>query len=254
MSTYTYITPTIRCDDPRMQRAIDGWLGLYEACYVMARDFSETSKVAEDESPYAMQSAQRPQPGDLIAALLHGASALNEWNGAWVLGGGLAINFYGRERATRDVDFFIFSDTKALDDLFARLAAKDLRHHSIERPSFMPPDALWWWVPLQYGLPNAAPVDVDLLVASHELMAFIHATGREAKLQDTRIRLIGPEALLVLKLQAYRGRDQEDAEQILRLQPALDRELLMAWVTKYKLESRLAEIETRIKQNPSRRG
>ena len=118
----------------------------------------------------------------------------------------------------------------------------------------MPPDALWWWVPFQYGSPDAPPVNVDLLVATSEFMAFAHASGIETQIQGTRIRVLGAEAFLVLKLQAFRGKDQSDIEAILRANKNIDRDLLTAWVQKFKLEARLAEIERIIKENPGRRG
>jgi predicted nucleotidyltransferase len=254
MEPYTYITPTIDSPDPRMRKAIDGWLGLYEACYVMAQEFSGASKVADGEAPYGIESSPRPKPEHLLAAMINGAKSLNSWNGNWVLGGGLAVNYHGRDRATRDVDFFLFEDKDKLAPIFEFLARNELRKHTIEQPSFMPPDALWWWVPLQFGLPNSAPVDVDLLVATNELMAFIHATGKETQIQGTRVRMIGPEALIILKLQAFRGKDQSDIEDMLRMKPSLDRDLLMAWVKKFKLEDRLAAIERIVRENPGRRG
>lgn len=251
---YTYITPTIETPDPRMRKALDGWLGLYEACYVMAQEFSGGSKVADGDAHYGNQSAARPKPEHLLTAMINGAKALNAWNGNWVLGGGLAINYHGRDRATRDVDFFLFEDKDKLGPVFESLARHELRKHVVEQPSFMPPDALWWWVPLQFGMPNAAPVDVDLLVASNEFIAFIHATGKEDVIRGTRVRIIGPEALIVLKLQANRHKDLGDLEDMLRLKPNLDRDLLSAWVKKFGLEARLAEIERIVRENPGRRG
>jgi predicted nucleotidyltransferase len=251
---YTYITPTIETPDPRMRKALDGWLGLYEACYVMAQSFSEGHVVADGEAHYGNQSAPRPQPKHLLAALINGAKALNEWNGNWVLGGGLAMNYYGRDRATRDVDFFLLENKDNLAPVIEKLSNHELRLHTVEQASFMPPEALWWWVPLQFGMPDAMPVDVDLLVASNEFMAFIHATGKEDRIEDTRVRIIGPEALIVLKLQANRHQDLGDLEDLLRLKPNLDRDLLSAWVKKFGLEARLAEIERIVRENPGRRG
>jgi predicted nucleotidyltransferase len=250
---YTPITPTIDSPDPRMRRAIDGWLGLYEACYVIGNEMREGLVVAEDQAKYGTESSQ-PDPNDLVTALVKSAQALNEWNGFWVLGGGLAMNFHGQRRATEDVDFFIFADKEKLSHVIDLLSRRDVRPHAYENPSFMPPDALWWWMPFQYGLPKAAPVNVDLLVASHEFMAFAHATGIETQVQGTRIRVLGPEAFIILKLQAFRGKDQSDVEAILRSNSNIDRDLLQAWVAKFKLEARLAEIERVVRENPGRKG
>ena len=117
----------------------------------------------------------------------------------------------------------------------------------------MPPDALFWWEPFQYGLPDAAPVDVDLLVANHEYMAFLHATGIESSVEGTRLRVLGAEGLIILKLQAFRGHDQTDAKEILKRNPKLDRALLTAWVKKFKLEERLAQMERELAAEGGRR-
>ena len=253
VSEYEYVTPTVTSDDPRMLRAIDGWLGLYEACYVMALGIQEGLVVADGQENYGIESAQRPRPEHLLAALTQSAQALNQWNGHWVLGGGLAMNFYGRERATRDVDFFLETDKDQLDPVFAALKQHGVFLHSYEKPSFMPPDAEHWWVPLQFGLPDAAPVDVDLLVAPSEFQAFLHASGVESRLNGTRIRIVGLEALMILKMKAYRGRDQDDLQALLRAHKSYDRELVLAWLQKFKIEHRLAEIEALANENGGRR-
>lgn len=254
MEQYQYVTPTVQTDDPRMRRAIDGWLGLYEACYVMKKLWDESAnKAAEPDAPYGLNSAERPEPRHLMQALVNGCAALNDWNGAWAVGGGLAMNFHGHERATRDVDFFLLEKPDNLQPVTSALARHNLMPHTLEGPSFMPPDALFWWVPLQFGLPDSRPVDVDLLVAEHEFMAFIHATGIEQRVNDTRVRVIGAEALIVLKLQAFRGKDQTDVQMLLKANKNLDRALLNAWVQKFKLEARLEEMERQAQQYGGRR-
>jgi len=251
--SYTYITPTIETPDPRMRKALDGWLGLYEACYLIGREM-RANTAAEDVEKYGMDEKNSPEPRHLFEALVRSAEALNEWKGYWVLGGGLAMNYHGHERATNDVDFFLLEDKEKLAPLIEKMSGRDVRPHAYELPSFMPPDALWWWIPFQFGLPNAPPVNVDLLVATTEFMAFAHATGIESKVRETRIRVLGPEAFLILKLQAFRGKDQSDIEAILRLNKKIDRDLLMAWVKKFKLESRLEQIEKIVRENPRRFG
>jgi predicted nucleotidyltransferase len=254
---YQYVTPTVQSNDPRMLRAIDGWLGLYEACYVLHKAMHEGFVVKEEDQKYGTGAGEepRPKPENLIAALVHGARALNEWNGRWVLGGGLAANYHMPERATRDVDFFLFEDKERLAPVFETLKRHGLFPHMAEAPSFMPPDADWWWVPLQYGLPDATPVNVDLLVATHEFMAFLHATGFETDINGTRARILGPEGLIVLKLKAYRGRDQDDIIGTLQKKSEkINYDLLRAWVKKFSLESRLTEMERIVKANPKRLG
>lgn len=265
LEDYQYITPTVESSDPGMVRAIDGWLGLYEACYVLKRLWDEgqcpqagtpapPTRVRDDAPEYGMNSAERPRPEHLLAAVMNAARALNEWGGPWALGGGLALNFHGYERATRDVDFFLLADKDKLQPVFEAFARHDVMRHSHEKPSFMPPDAQWWWVPLQFRLPDAAPVNVDLLVAAHEFMAFLHATGRESDVNGLRVRLIGPEGLIVLKLAAYRDQDKADLQQLLNKAPALNMDLIRAWAARFKWEERLAEMERQAALNRQRRG
>ena len=163
------------------------------------------------------------------------------------------MNYHGRQRATRDVDFFLVEDPERLQPVYDALKQHGVMQHSYERPSFMPPDAEFWWSPLQYGLPDAAPVDVDLLVASSEYVAFIHATGIETKINGVRVRVASYEAMLVLKMKAYRDQDKADLQGLLRLQKPYDRELVLAWLKKFKIEHRLAEMEALANANGGRR-
>jgi predicted nucleotidyltransferase len=243
-----------------MVKAIDGWLGLYEACYLMQRLAQEgevdmntqatsgTPRAAEPPAPYGLQSAKRPAPQHLLAALLNGAQVLNGLHAHYVVGGGLAINMHGRDRATRDVDFFLLENPDRLEPVIAALKTRDLFPHAIEQPSFMPPDALFWWAPFQYGLPDAPPVDVDLLVSEDEFMAFLHASGREHSINGVRLRVLSAASLILLKLKAYRLRDQDDLIFLFRANPNLDRELLGAWAKKFKIEDRLAEMEQKARE------
>jgi len=240
--------------DPRMVRAIDGMLGLYKACYEITAELRKNMVVKEPDAPYGMPSNPEPTPDHLKQALLAAAKGLNEWNGWWVLGGGLAVNYYGRQRATKDVDFFCVADREQLQPILNALAKYDVRSHSLEGPSFMPPDGFWYFVPLQFGLPDALPVNVDLLISTHEFMGMIHTTGIETEVFGTRVRLIGAEALMVLKLQAYRDRDKADVHDILKNRPSVNQELLQAWIKRFKLGRRFSAIEKKVANQSKRLG
>ena len=244
LTEYEYVTPTVTSDDPRMLRAIDGCLGLYEACYVIGRGFDDGRHVPNPSSPH---------PTHLLAALLSSIEALNQWNGKWVLGGGLAMNYHGRERASNLITFWLFEDKKQLGPVLDELDRYGVRRHSIDQPSFLPPDNELWWKPLQFGLPEEAPVDVDLLVASHVFMAFAYASGVESSINGVRVRMVGREALMILKMRAYRDRDKADLQDLLRAKPPFDRELVLAWLRKFKIAHRLAEMEALASENGGRR-
>lgn len=270
------VAPALRSSDQRVLVALKNWLGLYGSCYLFTRHCdrdqkelesitaadlnvaertrASTSRVKEEPPDYCgSTSADTPRPEDLLLALLATAQCLNEENVPYVLGGGLAINLHGQQRATRDVDFFVMHDPDLVSTLLPSLANREVRPHIHEGPSFMPPDAIFWFQPLQYGLPDAPPVDVDLLVANDEFMAFLHATGIEAHVNDVRIRVLGAEGLLLLKLRAFRDIDRWDAKSILRSEPDLDRSLLESWAEKLGLTERLEQMEREITEEGDRR-
>lgn len=243
-----------------VRRAADDWLDTYRSCERFADSWDkgfakDGARVAREDAPvYGGASAKQPRAEHLWKAVLAGARSLNESGFFYVLGGGLAVNLHGQRRATTDVDFFILGHHEGLVQVREALARRDIRPHRLERPSFMPPDALFWWEPYQFGFPDAPPVNVDLLVASHEFMAFLHATGVESHLEGVRLRVLGAEGLIVLKLQAFRDKDRWDVKEILKRNPKLDRALLMSWVAKFKLEERLSQMERELAAEGPRRG
>ena len=238
---YSYITPTIETSDPRMRKALDGWLWLYEACYVIG---------SEMRAPFASPA---PIPSDLFDALIMTAKALNTWGGRWIVAGGLAMNYHGRDRASDNVRFYVLEKKASLTRVLDRLAKNNITPHEIDVPGLSCSNE-HWWIPLQYVGANSSRAEVDLLAADNEFMEFVHESGRESQIAGTRLRIVGPEALVVMNLQTFRGQDRSDLEDLFRLKSNLDRDLLSAWVKKFKLEARLAEIERIIKENPGRRG
>lgn len=263
---YKTITPEIPTADPRMRSALDGWLGIYEGLFMIQADHEAfkmraagmerngATAAAEPPPAYGLPSAPMPRPEHIYKALYGAARALNASGVPYAVGGGLAASYLGQNRATRDLDFFVFANKDELAPVMASLAKFDVCPHRLEKPSFMPPDALFWWVPLQFGLPDALPVDVDLLVAEHEYMAMLQANATSSEIADEKVRVLGAEGLVVLKLQAFRDKDRWDVKEILKRNPKLDRALLMSWVAKFKLEERLAQMERELAAEGPRRG
>lgn len=240
---YTYVTPTTVSQSPGMIQALDRWLGQYETCYVLANAMQGGLRVKEKEEPYGIPSASRPKPEHLLKALLRTVEALNNKGIRFAVGGGLAVNFYEQERATRDVDFLVYEKKDNLAPILEELSRHDIRSHTQEAPSFMPPDARFWFVPLQFGLPDAPPVDVDLLVSRDELMAFLIENSKTTDVNGQRLGVLGLEGLMVLKLMAFRRKDQLDLEVIMQKNPEYDRTALTKWVRELGLESRLRQME-----------
>lgn len=247
--------------DQRLQRAAEGWLALTDVCSRLRLGFvkehegkASAERVAEDAESYPMQSAVNPPSEHIFKALIAGAKALNEAGVRYVLGGGMALSFHHHERATRDVDFFLLFDPKRLSDLGAILAKYDLRSNPNEGSSWLPPDAQFWWEPLQYGLPDGPPVDVDLMASEHEFMAFLHASGLEGTVENTRLRVLSAEGLILLKLKAFRDKDRWDLKTVWSRTPKVDRKLLASWSKRFKVEDRLLQMEREIEAERKRLG
>jgi predicted nucleotidyltransferase len=263
--------PEVSSPDPGTLGAVKQWLGLYGSCSLFTEECrkgiravkgtgagneAETrahgpsgSAIAEEPEEYgAGAHSDSPRPEDLLNALLAAAACFNELNVRYVVGGGLSVNLHGQHRATRDVDLFLLGKPEQVAAWLPVLAKRELRPHLLERSSFMPPDAVFWFAPLQYDLVDAPPVDVDLLVADSEFMAFLHASGLETVIDGIRLRVLSAEGLLLLKLRAFRDIDRWDFKRILKVNAAeVDRELLTSWIEKMGLRERLERMEREIK-------
>ncbi|MBE7464077.1 MAG: nucleotidyl transferase AbiEii/AbiGii toxin family protein [Planctomycetes bacterium] len=258
LDEYRYVTPTVASTDPRMQRAIGGWLGTYEVCWMLQQNWNSSFSGAvplsarEDQPEYGKQAA--PSPAHLARALERTAKALNETATPYVLAGGIALSYYRHERATREVDFFVFRDPKELEPLREKLAWYDVRPHREEGPGFLQPEGLFWFEPLQMGFADAPPVNVDLLVSAHEFMAILHATGCESNFAGERVRVIGLEGYIILKLRAFRRRDQADLEALWAFnRDRVDQTTLNAWLKRFELEARFEQIKRWVDESDGRR-
>ncbi len=245
-----------------MARAVAEWMSAYEACYRLKEEHEKylsrtlpespahSARLAEDEQPYA---EPLPSPEDLLNALLQTASCLNQANIPYVFGGGLAVNFYGQHRATRDVDIYLQLDQDGLPGVLPALSKMNVKAHAYEQASYMPPDAIFWWTPLQYGRDNAAPVNVDLLTANHEFMAYLHAFGEETQIEETRLRLVSLEGILILKLRALRDKDRWDLKEIIKKNPSFERTVVQDWMKRFNMSGRLEQMECELEAEGGRR-
>lgn len=248
---YQYVTPTVQSSDPRMVKAIDGWLGLYEACYVIGKAMRE-GVVDPVERERCRSVPNGPHPVDLLEALIVSAEALNNSNAQWAAVGGLALNYHGRDRASQNIDFLLLGESNDNAASIDSLLSNGLRRHPTDRETVLSATG-FRWVPLEYGQPTE-PVNVDVFLARNEFVEFLYETGIESKINGMCVRVVGPEGFLVFNLVMNRAYDRADVEELLRKKIVFDQDVLNFWVKKFSLETPLSELQAIVKARPGRLG
>jgi predicted nucleotidyltransferase len=144
---------------------------------------------------------------DLLQVLDRLARILNECQVAYALIGGLAVAVRGPIRATRDIDLLVQVPQVELPRVLTALAN----------------DGFLLDVPQAIGVWNrdslldftCGSIRIDWLKPVLPAFADILRRARWEEVGERRIRVADAEGLLLLKLIAFRGRDQEDIKGIL---------------------------------------
>lgn len=138
--------------------------------------------------------------------------------------GALALGAWGRPRATYDLDLLILAASSAPEPFLKPLLSKGFRvdeRWRAENP--MAKDV----VP-RLNHPATPDFPVDLLYATSELHRSALGRRRLKHLYGVHLWVCSPEDLLLLKLQASRPRDFDDAVTIVK-NPGLQLDLAYLW-------------------------
>jgi predicted nucleotidyltransferase len=141
--------------------------------------------------------------------------------------GGFALQQWGEPRLTRDVDVTVLVHTEDLEPFVDAVLEK-----------FAPriPDARGFALRHRVVLVQVAgvPVDLSLGIPGYEDEAWERAVWVEFPGMG-RLRLVGPEDLIIHKCVAGRPRDVEDVEGVLvRQQLKLDLDLVRVWLDEFR--------------------
>ena len=140
--------------------------------------------------------------------------ALAKLNLRHVVIGGVALQFWGQPRFTRDLDATLLVDFGS-----ERSTAQALLQIMTARI----PDCLEFALQnriLLLKAPNGCDIDLSFGIPGFETQ--IYERGREMKIRDFSIRICSAEDLVILKALAGRPRDQEDILGVIRRLPHLD--------------------------------
>lgn len=157
--------------------------------------------------------------------------------GAW------ARNAWAPPRATTDLDLVVRADAKTLADLATVLEHESYR--AVRRQRVAASDAL---PDIEiYRAEDEDLCQVDLLIAktAFEVQALDRALSVE--LHELRLPVVTPEDLVVYKLLANRGRDQDDVRAVVRTQlragRTLDWDHIVKWSSYWGIEERAAALQ-----------
>jgi predicted nucleotidyltransferase len=156
------------------------------------------------------------------------ASFLEEQGIAYAIIGGLAVQYWGEARSTRDVDVLVLVDPERTHG-FLQLAARRFTPRFSDAVSFAQTNRV-----LLIADAHGTPVDISLGIPGYEEEALSHAVTVTLPNQKT-VRLISAEDLIVHKCVAGRPRDVEDIERILvRQKLAIDSDYIRYWLSQFR--------------------
>jgi len=165
---------------------------------------------------------------NLLQAAIEVARFLEERGMRYFVIGGLALQHWGEPRLTRDVDITVLAQPGDLEPFV-----------DVVLNMFSPriPDARAFALRHRVVLVqtrDGVPVDLSLGIPGYEEEAW----GRAVRVEFPgvgRLRIVGPEDLIIHKCVAGRPRDVEDVEGILiRQRLKLDLELVRGWLDEFR--------------------
>jgi hypothetical protein len=139
-------------------------------------------------------------------------AALEHENVSYVLVGGVAINFHGLARATKDIDLFIDITPDNIERVKRALMSvfNDPVIHGIDARELAEE-----YPTIRYG-PPTGEMAIDLIGRLGEAFEYKDLDFTEQDFQGVRVRLATPETLYRMKRDTVRLQDRADAQMLQR--------------------------------------
>lgn len=135
-------------------------------------------------------------------------------------GGALALAYYAEPRATLDIDVNVFRPATDWEQVLDALAPLGVKAHADPAPLLRDSQTRWLW--------DSTPV--DLFFNNDPIHHAMADAIRKVPFAETRIPVLSPEHLLICKVAFDRPKDWIDIEQMIFLQPDLDRAEIERWI------------------------
>ncbi|HEY8485847.1 MAG TPA: nucleotidyltransferase [Limnochordales bacterium] len=165
-------------------------------------------------------------PGSPVQAAAEVGRFLDGLGVAYVVIGGLAVQYWGEPRATQDVDVTVLVPGGGEKEFLQRCL-----QHFRPRIAGALEFALQHRVLLVYAS-NGCPVDIALGLTGYESM--LPRRARTVSFGGYPVRLIGVEDLIIHKCVAGRPRDLEDVRSILARQSKVDLRYIRRWLDEFQ--------------------
>jgi len=164
----------------------------------------------------------------VIDALEEVIDIVKDLNIDYAVMGGIALQAWGRERVTRDIDLIIYlgeiERTEFLQALTKRGVKISKREGLNEKGAFLPISC--YYEEKTYGL----PLEIDFFIADTDYQKKALARSLGIEVLGKKVKIIQPEDLILHKLLANRPIDRLDVETvILEQKDSLDKEYLFNW-------------------------
>lgn len=167
------------------------------------------------------------------------ASYLEKNKISYAVIGGVALQAWGRERSTKDIDITIAlnegGERNFLGHL-ARLGLEIIKSHKINGDCVLIETE---YLPPELGL----PIEVDFFIAKTEYHKEVLKRATAVDVLGNRFRLMSPEDLILSKLLSNRPLDLSDVRGILAEQRvSLDEAYIFLWARRLGVSRRLASL------------
>lgn len=152
----------------------------------------------------------------------------------YALVGGLAVGALARERATMDIDLTVLGNQKKAERLIRRL--KSSPSYKIQRIDFASTPKIPDLVRVE-----REGISVDLIFANIAYQRLLIKRAKLMKLGRSKIPVISPEDLFILKLIAYRPQDRADIHSLLEQDHSMDWSYIKRWSKRWEIITRLKD-------------
>jgi hypothetical protein len=172
--------------------------------------------------------------------LLDVIALLDQLRIPYALMGGFAVRTWGVPRPTYDADIAISVDEEGLNRLLQALDDAGLHVPNEHKRGFL--DTVAGFRKLKVSHFEDRNVwDVDFFLVRGPFLESAFSRTRRKTMDQREINIMAPEDLILLKLIAFRRKDQLDIEEILKVASGLDFDYLRGWAAKLGLKDRLRE-------------
>lgn len=172
--------------------------------------------------------------------LLEAIEVLDRLGIEFMIMGGFAVRSWGVPRPTYDADLAIAAQGDALAGVLSELRAAGFEVPREHEAEFL--DRIGDMEKVKVTrFADGSVWDVDLFLAKGSFFESAMARRRTRTLDGRDVYVMAPEDVILLKLVAYRRKDQVDVEEIVKIQTDLDLSHLRSWANRLGVADRLDE-------------